>query len=132
MIRLTKCALVTVVQTCALPISTRIGPIGHEKISFTGGIAAGFPIIGLSRAIFKHGPQPDSLRRSRYDRSMHRLFVAIRPPPAIRVRLLGLMHGIDGARWQDADQQIGRASWRESVCQYGLIPVVAVALKKKK
>src|SRR3546814_10296472 len=35
---------------------------------------------------------------------MHRLFVAIRPPPAIRVRLLGLMHGIAGARWQDDDQ----------------------------
>src|SRR3546814_15710677 len=98
MIRLTKCALVTVVQTCALPISTRIGPIGNEKISFTGGIAAGFPIIGLSRAIFKHGPQPDSLRRSRYERSMHRLFVALRPPPAIPVRLLEQKSVVVGKR----------------------------------
>src|SRR3546814_14602482 len=28
--------------------------------------------------------------------------------------------------------QIGRASWRESVCQYGSLSVVAVTLKKKK
>src|SRR3546814_11985580 len=27
--------------------------------------------------------------------------------------------------------KIGRASWRERVCQYGSIPVVAVSLKKK-
>src|SRR3546814_19955155 len=84
-------------------VRTRIGPIGHEKISFTGGIAAGFPIIGLSRAIFKHGPQPDSLRLSRYERSMHRLFVALRPPPAIPARLLALIPAIAGARRQDDD-----------------------------
>lgn len=35
---------------------------------------------------------------------MHRLFVAIRPPRAIRERLLGLMGGIPGARWQTHDQ----------------------------
>lgn len=33
-----------------------------------------------------------------------RLFVAIRPPPAIRDLLLGAMGGISGARWQDDDQ----------------------------
>jgi 2'-5' RNA ligase len=36
---------------------------------------------------------------------MHRLFVAIRPPRDIRERLLGLMGGIPGARWQ-ADEQL--------------------------
>lgn len=36
---------------------------------------------------------------------MHRLFVAIRPPDPIRNRLLGLMGGISGARWQ-ADEQL--------------------------
>lgn len=36
--------------------------------------------------------------------AMHRLFVAIRPPRAIRGQLLDLMHGINGARWQDDDQ----------------------------
>jgi RNA 2',3'-cyclic 3'-phosphodiesterase len=35
---------------------------------------------------------------------MHRLFVAIRPPAAIRQVLLGAMGGISGARWQSDDQ----------------------------
>lgn len=35
---------------------------------------------------------------------MHRLFVALRPPRAIRERLLGLAGGVPGARWQDDDQ----------------------------
>lgn len=35
---------------------------------------------------------------------MHRLFVAIRPPREIRERLLGIMGGIPGARWQDDEQ----------------------------
>lgn len=35
---------------------------------------------------------------------MHRLFVALRPPPAIRQQLLDLMGGVPGARWQDDDQ----------------------------
>jgi 2'-5' RNA ligase len=33
-----------------------------------------------------------------------RLFVAIRPPAAVREALLGTMGGIDGARWQDDEQ----------------------------
>ena len=35
---------------------------------------------------------------------MHRLFVAIKPPAAIRGLLLGAMGGISGARWQKDDQ----------------------------
>lgn len=35
---------------------------------------------------------------------MHRLFVGLRPPAAIRARLLALMGGIPGARWQDDGQ----------------------------
>ena len=35
---------------------------------------------------------------------MHRLFVAIRPPPPVRARLLGLMGGVAGARWLDESQ----------------------------
>jgi len=31
----------------------------------------------------------------------HRLFVAIRPPEQVRERLLDLMEGLEGARWQD-------------------------------
>ncbi len=35
---------------------------------------------------------------------MHRLFVAIRPPAAIRERLLSIMGGVQNARWQDDAQ----------------------------
>nr|WP_294327707.1 RNA 2',3'-cyclic phosphodiesterase [uncultured Sphingomonas sp.] len=35
---------------------------------------------------------------------MHRLFVALRPPPPMRRKLLDIMDGVDGARWQDEDQ----------------------------
>ena len=35
---------------------------------------------------------------------MHRLFVALRPPPPMRVCLLGLMGGVPAARWQDDEQ----------------------------
>lgn len=35
---------------------------------------------------------------------MHRLFVALRPPPEIRDQLIDIMDGVPGARWQDDDQ----------------------------
>ena len=35
---------------------------------------------------------------------MHRLFVALRPPPAIRATLIAAMGGVPGARWQDDEQ----------------------------
>ncbi len=35
---------------------------------------------------------------------MHRLFAAIRPPRSIRQRLLAVMGGVPGARWQSDDQ----------------------------
>lgn len=35
---------------------------------------------------------------------MHRLFVGLRPPPAIRAQLLALMGGVANARWQDDAQ----------------------------
>ncbi|HEX4693103.1 RNA 2',3'-cyclic phosphodiesterase [Sphingomonas sp.] len=35
---------------------------------------------------------------------MHRLFVALRPPPAIRDALALVMGGVPAARWQDDDQ----------------------------
>jgi 2'-5' RNA ligase len=34
----------------------------------------------------------------------HRLFVGLRPPPDVRLALLGAMRGIDSARWQDEAQ----------------------------
>jgi len=35
---------------------------------------------------------------------MHRLFVALKPPPPMRIALLGIMGGVANARWQTADQ----------------------------
>lgn len=35
---------------------------------------------------------------------MHRLFVALRPPPAIRRQLIDLAEGVAAARWQDDEQ----------------------------
>ena len=35
---------------------------------------------------------------------MHRLFVALRPPPPIRAQLGAVMGGVPGARWQDDEQ----------------------------
>lgn len=35
---------------------------------------------------------------------MHRLFVALRPPAAIRSGLIAIMQGVPGVRWQDDDQ----------------------------
>lgn len=35
---------------------------------------------------------------------MHRLFVALRPPRAVRDALVDVMDGVPGARWQDDDQ----------------------------
>jgi 2'-5' RNA ligase len=35
---------------------------------------------------------------------MHRLFVAVRPPRAIREQLLDMMEGVPNARWQDEEQ----------------------------
>lgn len=36
--------------------------------------------------------------------STHRLFVALRPPRAIREMLISAMHGVSGARWQSDEQ----------------------------
>ena len=35
---------------------------------------------------------------------MHRLFVALRPPGLVRARLLAVMGGVPGARWQNDEQ----------------------------
>lgn len=35
---------------------------------------------------------------------MPRLFVALRPPPAVRAALVALGEGVEGARWQDDNQ----------------------------
>lgn len=41
---------------------------------------------------------------SGYRGAVHRLFVAIRPPPGQRAALIALQSGVEGARWQDDAQ----------------------------
>lgn len=43
-------------------------------------------------------------QQQKYTHMTVRLFVGLRPPPAIRARLLEAMHGIAGARWQSEAQ----------------------------
>ena len=70
---------------------------------------------------------------------MHRLFVALRPPPAIRAQLAELMGGVPGARWQDDEQlhltlrfigEVERPLAEDVVAALGQVhaPAIAVSL----
>src|SRR3546814_18021857 len=101
------CALVTGVQTCALPISC--ADVAREPV---------YP-LKLWIILWMEGgcPPPLQTRRARY-RSVQK------PHNGERYLLPS-----------DSDvpcSEIGRASCRERVCQYVSISVVAVSLKKKK
>src|SRR3546814_1486437 len=105
--RHTRCALVTGVQTCALPIYVVHGIDGDIRFDLAMGLAPfvlltvllGFFMSLGNAAVFKHIPAyyPDAV---------------------------GPVGGLVG--------KIGRASCRERVCQYVSISVVGVSLKKKK
>src|SRR3546814_14775890 len=100
-IRHTRCALVTGVQTCALPISasfTILRPIA----SFGSGASAGSA----------SSPRCSSCRSFSC---------------ASGSWVLGSSGGLPPGK----GRQIGRASGRERVCQYVEISGVAVAIKKK-
>jgi 2'-5' RNA ligase len=53
---------------------------------------------------FKANAGSNTLLRRREDSRVHRLFVALRPPAALRRILLDIMDGVEGARWQDEAQ----------------------------
>src|SRR3546814_17846042 len=58
-----------------------------------------------------------------------------RHPGQCELSYVGLVPDLAGqghGSWLMAHAQIGRASWRERVCPYVLISVVAVSLKKNK
>src|SRR3546814_12042069 len=101
--RHTRCALVTGVQTCALPI---FGHIDLDTLSL--GEGGRFSVI-LSAE-----------RPAGYDGDWYRL-------PA-NARTIGIREA--SYDWEN-EIEIGRASCRERVCQYVLISVVAVSFKKK-
>src|SRR3546814_1608513 len=89
--RHTRCALVTGVQTCALPISV------HGSRGGQGG-----------RAVRRIRLAADPLSCKVQDGGLETLF---RRPRKVR------KSGDGGAR-RAAVTEIGRASWRERVCQY--------------
>ncbi len=53
---------------------------------------------------FKPNAGSNTLLRHREDHRLHRLFVALRPPAPMRRKLLDIMDGVEGARWQDEGQ----------------------------
>src|SRR3546814_6448612 len=86
--RHTRCALVTGVQTCALPISDPKQPLLAPDPS------AALPRVGVARA---------GRRGSRPDRTL------VGPPTGVAAVAPARLPGT---------QEIGRASCRERVCQY--------------
>lgn len=61
--------------------------------------------IARKGVIFKRTPPTGhSSKSSLQKKPMHRLFVALRPPPDIRASLAAAMGGVPGARWQDDEQ----------------------------
>src|SRR3546814_16242169 len=99
------CALVTGVQTCALPISSMIRSRGHCN---TMGTASTMALVAEALGTVVPGvagtPAPDS-------------------------RLLEAAHGTGVLA---VEMVVGRAAGRERVWQYVSIPGVAVGLKNKK
>src|SRR3546814_2629720 len=88
--RHTRCALVTGVQTCALPIFNSLGDDGLLGAVVKALEAEGFTLRGIEE--FVH----DLL-------AAEGCFGRVQP---------------DAADWRDIRREIGRASCRERVCQY--------------
>src|SRR3546814_1459748 len=106
--RHTRCALVTGVQTCALPISCHKDLRAHLE-----GLSARFgPIIRAADG--------KTLNANALSSAMNRAVAAIDNMPH------RTLHGLRYA------SEIGRASCRERVCQYVENEVVDVSFKKKK
>src|SRR3546814_13052762 len=132
--RHTRCALVTGVQTCALPIC---GKPALRKIGRPFHVDDDRVVGNLLLDSFQciHYGSPDGGVKAAADYT---------PSPMTRCVLLNLT--VELAYFVDPPSQyvqlaletskrnkeIGRASCRERVCQYVLISVVAVYLKKKR
>src|SRR3546814_10137478 len=99
--RHTRCALVTGVQTCALPISEPEAEIDAEPIE-------------ADEAAEEAQPEPVEMPAS-WSKDDAELWASL--PPETQAKL--------------AERQIGRASCRDRVCQDGEISVVAVQYKEK-
>src|SRR3546814_5518072 len=107
--RHTRCALVTGVQTCALPISG-----GAESFARDGRF-----------------PRPQRSRKAEDARAEAQCFPASLRQ-ATKVERAASWHGLWSVRRVVVVEEIGRASCRDRVCQYVSISVVAVSFKTKK
>src|SRR3546814_18080397 len=109
--RHTRCALVTGVQTCALPISPTVRIVAHDNPLAEHLLAA--------RVEQEAGLAGDRRSGDRADQ------MSEHPRADTRVEHLGHL-----AAGQFPGLQIGREPCRERVCHYGSIPGVAGSLKK--
>src|SRR3546814_11417701 len=112
--RHTSCALVTGVQTCALPIS----------LAMT--VGAGICIALVAWVARRTVRRAVALEQA--NGQLRRYF-----SPEVAERIATAESGFlkPGGRMREVVVQIGRASCMERGCQYGEIPVDAVSLKKK-
>src|SRR3546814_16447251 len=129
--RHTRCALVTGVQTCALPILLKAWPAGQ-------------PLPKADHLLaFQRGQIPTFNDQSLPSLAEAGGWVALSASPLLGDNpLLGaeVIRGGDGQRLAVLAQgaslsqvfEIGRESWRERVCQYEYDQVVAVTFKKTK
>src|SRR3546814_16961812 len=108
--RHTRCALVTGVQTCALPISPKA--VTHEARQIARVIEMG---MGENDCIDAGGRD-----RQRLPIEFTQIFHALKQAAIDQDELAVML------------AQIGRASCRERVCQSVSVSVVAVSLRKKK
>src|SRR3546814_13932448 len=109
--RHTRCALVTGVQTCALPISDQLHGVtlmsGKNDIKVAG--------IHLFVGQFSY---------------LMTAALLLAAPAIVIMLIIDLSFGL--VNRYAPSLKIGRASCRERVCQYVYISVVAVSLKKNK
>src|SRR3546814_19388989 len=117
--RHTRCALVTGVQTCALPIYVAIAAEVAQRRRLVD------QRLGIARISGERLVVPIERRRQPLlvadQIGLERACGAVR-----RVELYGIVDRIARAERVGARLEIGRASWRERVCQYVEMQVVAV------
>src|SRR3546814_1868938 len=113
--RHTRCALVTGVQTCALPICRLL----ENRSDAARPRLYRHSDDGEPKMVVFRDPERSVIKVSEYRKR------------GIEARHVTRFNHLQAAR-AECRYKIGRASCRERVCQYVEISVVAVALKKKK
>src|SRR3546814_18972563 len=112
--RHTRCALVTGVQTCALPISGHIVSTFMETEPYSGAHVCMPSIISVSGLCKSYATGTKALDNVDLEIEQGEIFALLGANGAGKTTLLNIICG-----------QIGRASCRERVCQYVEITVGA-------